>query len=283
MGAMAEAVNPSAAISTQVEYVTPEIARRWLLTRAAQQRSLRPHRVGQYARDMRQGRWSLTHQGIAFSDAGHLIDGQHRLAAVIEAGVSVDMMVTRGLPSETFVGMDRGMLRSAADNAPETWMANRSMVGCARTMMLGYDGITNYRNRVRPTDHETFAFMAQHREAVEFATGLFRQHATGVSQSSVVAVFGRALYSCEREFLEKCAEALKRGILPDASFSGMGALRSFLTSPKTRRGGGGGFQAEVYAKTERALAACMRGEEVIRLHTASEELFPLPKILAVTS
>lgn len=38
-----------------------------------------------FAEAMSRGEWMVTHQGIAFSSAGVLVDGQHRLAAVIEA------------------------------------------------------------------------------------------------------------------------------------------------------------------------------------------------------
>lgn len=266
----------TAPLDARVEYVTPLIARRYLMKRPEVQRKLRPHRVAQYARDMRQGRWGLTHQGIAFSSTGHLVDGQHRLAAIIESGVSVDMLVTRGVAGEAFVGMDRGMLRSAYDNAPEAWMASRVLVSLSRNAMRGYEGMKAYKASQRPTDHEVFAWMEQHREALEFASSLFRRHTAGIGQAPVQAVFCRAFYTVDRTMLERCAETLNKGILPDATFSGMGALRSFLTSPKTRRGGGGGFQAEVYAKTERALMACLRGEEVTRLHAATEELFTLP-------
>lgn len=52
-----------------------------------------------------QGGWERTHQGIAFNGDGTLVEGQHRLKAVIKAdkqqpGVAVPMRVTRGLDKE---------------------------------------------------------------------------------------------------------------------------------------------------------------------------------------
>jgi hypothetical protein len=74
--------------------VTPELAARWLKNNF-RNRSVREDVVSAYARDMANGRWVYTHQGIAFNDRDELIDGQHRLHAVILSGLAaVRMMVT---------------------------------------------------------------------------------------------------------------------------------------------------------------------------------------------
>ncbi|GGQ53922.1 hypothetical protein GCM10010195_06630 [Kitasatospora griseola] len=61
------------------------------------------------------GEWKLTHQGIAFDENGALVDGQHRLHAIIEANVSVKMLVVYGLSEDVFPVLDSGKSRSAAD------------------------------------------------------------------------------------------------------------------------------------------------------------------------
>jgi hypothetical protein len=107
-------------ISVWIE-VTPDMAHRWLKTNF-RNRPVTPDTVLSYARDMALGRWQPTHQGIAFNDRDELIDGQHRLIAVIKCGLTVRMMVTFGLPSEiegaevtTMDCVDRGRTRSVAD------------------------------------------------------------------------------------------------------------------------------------------------------------------------
>jgi len=64
---------------------------------------------------MDSGEWQLTHQGIAFDKDGNLLDGQHRLQAVINHGRGVEFMVTRNLPHEVFSSLDRGVVRTLAD------------------------------------------------------------------------------------------------------------------------------------------------------------------------
>lgn len=75
--------------------VTPKIAKEWLERNAVNNRKINPNRVRMYAEDMRSGNWKLTHQGVAFDADGQLIDGQHRLAAVVKSGVSVRMLIMR--------------------------------------------------------------------------------------------------------------------------------------------------------------------------------------------
>jgi hypothetical protein len=64
---------------------------------------------------MLNGNWVLTHQGIAISKSGKLIDGQHRLAAVVKANVPVEMMVFSGLDDESIFAIDQSRPRSKFD------------------------------------------------------------------------------------------------------------------------------------------------------------------------
>ncbi|MGW7395216.1 hypothetical protein ACWGH7_01705 [Streptomyces cyaneofuscatus] len=94
--------------------VTPQLAEEWLKHNTLN-RPLSRQTVAQIARAIEQGEWQLTHQGIAFDEGGDLVDGQHRLHAVIKAGESVQMLVARGVPRATFTVMDTGRKRTGRD------------------------------------------------------------------------------------------------------------------------------------------------------------------------
>jgi hypothetical protein len=64
--------------------------------------------VRSLAEAMRRGDWIVTHQGIAFDIHGVLVDGQHRLAAVVEAEVPVEMTVFTDVEPDTFDVLDTG-------------------------------------------------------------------------------------------------------------------------------------------------------------------------------
>lgn len=103
---------------SRVERITPEIAADYLTHNRRdgehENRRQRAHKISAYAADMKAGRWQLTNQGIAFYENGDLADGQHRLEAIILAGVPVDMYVTYDVPNESVL-YDRGMVRSTTD------------------------------------------------------------------------------------------------------------------------------------------------------------------------
>lgn len=101
-------------MSTAVELVTPSIASE-ILKNNNGNRNIRRSVVEHYAKEMKNGSWQLTHQGVAISVDGELLDGQHRLSAVVKSGVSVKMLVTRGCEREQFRMMDVGLSRNAED------------------------------------------------------------------------------------------------------------------------------------------------------------------------
>ncbi|MEI8064585.1 MAG: hypothetical protein WCH84_11045, partial [Verrucomicrobiota bacterium] len=73
--------------------VTPALAWQWLKNNYGN-RTIKDDMVVAYARDMVNGVWAATHQGLAFDVDERLIDGQHRLKAVIMANRTVKMKVT---------------------------------------------------------------------------------------------------------------------------------------------------------------------------------------------
>ena len=79
---------------SEVITITPELAREMLESNIKNNRRLSHDVVQRYARIMKAGGWNVTHQGIAIDTDMRLIDGQHRLNAIIQANVPVNMMVT---------------------------------------------------------------------------------------------------------------------------------------------------------------------------------------------
>ena len=102
---------------TSVVLITPAMASEMLSRNMKCNRPVMKSTVHSYARMMRNGNWNLTHQGIAFDENGNLIDGQHRLNAIIEANISVMMNVTYNVhrnQGETFT-IDMGRKRTYAN------------------------------------------------------------------------------------------------------------------------------------------------------------------------
>ncbi|MGL5980389.1 MAG: hypothetical protein ACRCZY_05840, partial [Phocaeicola sp.] len=97
-----------------VENITPDVAREYLKFNNSN-RPVRKQTVSFYEKEIRSGKWVLNGQGITFSDGGVLLDGQHRLHAIVKAGIPVQMMVVRNVCGDTFVTIDSGVSRSSSD------------------------------------------------------------------------------------------------------------------------------------------------------------------------
>jgi hypothetical protein len=104
----------AASLSSEVQTVTPLMAARWLERNHPSNRPVAWGRVESFANDMRSGAWKLTHQGICFDAEGYLIDGQHRLQALVNAEATVLMLVSRNLAGTFHDPIDRVGPRSVA-------------------------------------------------------------------------------------------------------------------------------------------------------------------------
>ena len=94
--------------------VTPEYAAD-LLKLNTNNRYLRTSVVDRYAKLMRGGEWLLVNDAIVISKGNVLLNGQHRLSAVIKANVSVPFIIYYGADEESFNVMDTAVTRTMGD------------------------------------------------------------------------------------------------------------------------------------------------------------------------
>ena len=85
-------------IKAEVVNVNPELAQKWLNKNITNNRTINEGRVTAYANEMKARNWILNGQAIQFDEGGSLIDGQHRLSAVIRSGMTVQMLVVKNVP-----------------------------------------------------------------------------------------------------------------------------------------------------------------------------------------
>lgn len=87
-----------------------------LLAKNVHNRRVKPHSVGYLANQIRGGNWLANNQGVAVSSDGILIDGQHRLMALREAGYPpVKLLLVTGLEPGAISTIDVGTRRDHAD------------------------------------------------------------------------------------------------------------------------------------------------------------------------
>ena len=119
-----------------VMMVTPALAESFLLANT-DNRTKRGWWVGSLTGMIKRGEWIPTHQGVAFSKSGKLIDGQHRLEAIVESNISVEMLVVTDVRDDAYKVLDNGIKRTLSDL---TGMTARTAEVCrifARTTFSG--------------------------------------------------------------------------------------------------------------------------------------------------
>lgn len=138
---------------SEVMLVTPEIARQWLTHNIVNNRPLNNRQVQRLETAIKNGQWQLTHQGIAFNNRGELIDGQHRLKAIAEAGEAVRILVTRGVDDShgELYTIDTGYQRTAVQTGyitgKEQWLIK--MMPVAKSILARKNAATQ---QIIPTE-----------------------------------------------------------------------------------------------------------------------------------
>ena len=149
-------VSPSGAIYT-VETITPEKADEWL-ARNTDNRHMRKNVVSRYARDMKSGEWAENGSAISFATDGTLLNGQHRLAAVVQSNRSIMALVVRGLPNKAQDTMDDLAKRTLADTFNFHGVNNAtSAASIVRRVLLWQNGVRTNSGAFQPTKAESLA------------------------------------------------------------------------------------------------------------------------------
>lgn len=141
-----------------VERITPERAEVWLRNQGPN-RGIAQQRVDDYARDMARGHWQLNGETIKFDTGGLLIDGQHRLHAVVKAKATILSYVVRGLEPQVFNSIDIGIKRTAGQLFGIGGHENGNHLAAALAWLYRYRKGKMRAQSVRPTPDELFALL----------------------------------------------------------------------------------------------------------------------------
>jgi hypothetical protein len=126
-------------MKTEVIRITPDMAKAWIKKNHNRQRNISPGHVQHLAQQMTAGQWQLNGEPIILDQDSNLLDGQHRLSAIIQSGIPCEMLVVFGIPSESFPTIDAGKTRSASNVLAIHGAKNYTLI--ASTLY----GVWNYR------------------------------------------------------------------------------------------------------------------------------------------
>lgn len=139
-----------AKVTTHVEAVNPTLAARWMLCNTCN-RKIRFPTVDKYSYAMSSGVWTVSNDDICFDPEGNLLNGQHRLLAIIQSGTTQIMTVKRNVPRSAMKHMDRGTSRSYADQLRFAGEMNVNVLGAILKQAVLIDTGRIYRDTHQQT------------------------------------------------------------------------------------------------------------------------------------
>lgn len=173
--------------------ITPEMAVD-LLALNSHNRTKKPTKINQYAKDMAAGKWHPDASDLKFSEDKILLDGQNRLVACIQADVPFGTLVRTGLDPNAQPHMDTGSLRTLADVFKMSGVSDPNNVAAAISLRTRYESIvesgqTIIEKRLPLTRQEALDYLTEHPQA-EKLTGLassMQRVAPGIQRSVFLA------------------------------------------------------------------------------------------------
>ena len=263
-------------MKAEVMFITPELASE-MLQRNTNNRDIRTNHVNRIADEMRAGRWSLTHQGIAFNCDGTLIDGQHRLMAIVKSGVPQNMLVVNGASKKSFSDIDTLTAPRSAKDAVKVAGINATSVHATTAKCIAVCGSDARLARSMVSKAVLLDFMQKHFDAIDFAYKHLCSRGTkrGICQASVLAAVARAYYTANRERLIQFCDVLWSGMPSGQDDVAAITLRNHLIENSDKDRGQTG-RKRMYCKVERAIQAFLERENWIRCTSVGRELFPIP-------
>lgn len=211
--------------------LTPEMAMGFLEYNK-NNRPLNDQHVQRIARQIADGKWKFNGDTIKIADTGDVLDGQHRLWAIIEAKQSVRTLIVYGIERDAFATIDTlRKVRSGSDIiALNGTTRYRNVIASALTWMLRWQSghILDYlapANKIENCDiEEAFDKHPDIIRAVERAMALRR-----LCNVSLMAFFYYVLANRNQPLAERMMETLEnpaKVALSDPFFR----LRNYFTA-----------------------------------------------------
>jgi len=173
-----------------LETITPVEAQA-ILDGNVNNRNLNKRLVAHYSSQLEDGKWQVNGETIKIDENGRLLDGQHRLTAIVKSNKPMTTYVVRGLKDESFKTIDCGKTRSPADflkiAGQESNGVNLNVLAAAVKIAMCFDKETGEfkQQNLICTPTELVAFCDAHEGLAESVR--VGQTFKGVVSSSIMA------------------------------------------------------------------------------------------------
>jgi len=127
-------------LSVKVETIDKQLAQKYLEKNFKSNRMLKKRTIDSLVHDMKNDKFHIGWDCIAFNEQNELVNGQHRLNAIIKADKACDFLVVRNVRHDTISHFDQGNKRSQADRISVAGTRiHPKACACIRLAMRSYD------------------------------------------------------------------------------------------------------------------------------------------------
>jgi hypothetical protein len=245
-----------------------------LLARNTRNRNPRQAQVAKLAADMAAGRWSQNGETVKVAIDGTLIDGQHRMLAVVQAGVKLPMLVVEGLGISAQETIDIGAARTTGDVLRLDGMSQSTRVAAVAR------GVLMYRNKVSQLSNpEIVEFVRAETDTLQLATELsIRVHR---DLGGGVAITGAAAYYLLKVSVSDAIDFMEMfsGEIGVSRGHPVHALRSRFKGIKQRSTKNLGVIRELLPVIFKAWNLCVEGQQASLIRVGDTERDSLAPLL----
>jgi len=188
--------------------ITPTAASS-MLARNTRNRSIHNGRVESLARAMSAGGFLESPMPISIGEDGTLLDGQHRLAAIVKSGLPQRMWVASGVHAEVQDVIDIGQRRSVAQGLQMEGIVNTTRTAAACRVLSMLEGVSDFDDVASVLAAK--ACLARWRGGVERSVMAVKGAPRGVDVAASAVVLVLADFAHGRKFAEEAALGLVTG------------------------------------------------------------------------
>lgn len=235
----------------EVVTMTPQWAEKILTQNNNKNRKIRTSKLMVYTRSIEAGDWKVTNQGIALDPQGNLLDGQHRLAAVVKSGKSIKILLGKNCDPSTFSVIDIGATRTSGDMLTLSGCTTKhNTLAAAVKIYIQYVETPKVRwgQFTAPNHNKVVKYWNEKRELIDihlpFITKCHRQFRTFTLSSALAFALLADDAGWRLEEIMEFFTLLTTGANLPADSSIL-SFRNQLSNPAYRRRGNGSYSSQL--------------------------------------
>jgi len=156
-------------IKTRIELITPERAR-CILNQNTANRPLVKRNLENLKLAIKTGQWKMNGDTIRITKDGDLLDGQHRLMAIVETGIACESLIIEGLCNDVFTTIDQGAVRTLGHMMALGGTKNYTATASIIPLLINYkSGIQPMRVAKNKTKEDLLGFYDMQKQFVDEA------------------------------------------------------------------------------------------------------------------